>query len=121
MDEELRAFINGKILIDMDGTTEDDWRQILADCERLGFDLDEAAQEWWGHDLIKEMPFVEYEQQNIKGPHKNGGWQLQFRYLNRTSSAINSVRNPTLEEKHSVSYLELKERENPLPEFTLNF
>lgn len=121
MDEELKAFINGEILLDMNGTTEDDWRILLSDCKRLNFNLDEAAQKWFGSAFIKEDPFISYEQQNIKGPHKNGGWELMFQHLERDGSSIHNVKDPTLKGKHSVSYLELKKEFERAPEFTLDF
>lgn len=121
MDEELIKFINREITIDMNGTTENDWRQLLADCKQLGFDLDKAAQDWFGNVLPKEDPFISYEQQNIKGPHKNGGWELMFQHLERDGSGIHSVRNPSLQKKKSISYLELKKEFERAPEFTLDF
>lgn len=121
MDEELKAFINGEIVIDMNGTTDDDWRILLSECKRLNFDLDAAAQKWFGNDLIKEEPFMSYEAQNIKGPHKNGGWELMFQHLERDGSGIHSVRDPSLQKKKSISYLELKKEFERAPEFTLDF
>lgn len=120
MDEELIKFVEGKLMIDMNGTVEDDWRQLVKQFSQIGFDLDKAVM-YWFRPYGPYEPFVEYEQQNIKGPHKNGGWELQYPHLSRTTSGVNSVKNPTLEGKHSVSYLELKKEFERAPKFTLDF
>lgn len=117
MDEYLRKFVNMELALDMEGTDENDWRDLVKDFSRIGFDLDHSAKIWWeqnkpGIPIDETEPFVEYERQNSDGIH------LKFPYLILRE---NHIRSHMSKVGATISYIELKENFEQTPEFTLDF
>lgn len=121
MDDELSKFVNGNLAIDMEGTDENDWRQLVKAFSCIGYDLDQAARKWWyinkNRTLLDEsQPFVEYERQNSDGEHK------KYPYLCRYKDYIHSTLNKAYTEtKEVISYHELKANYEPCPKLELGF
>ena len=119
--EELIKFVNGTLALDMEGTDENDWRQLVKSFSCIGFDLDQAAKIWWSTNKPNMLqnenePFVEYERQNSDGKYK------RFPYLCRHEDSIRSTINKAATEtKEVISYHELKARCESYPEFELGF
>lgn len=88
--EQLREFGEKKAFIDMEGTSEKDWIELIEQCSKIGIDLNKRAEQYYsgilGCDYGPVQPFVYYQRE----------WNDLFRYLKCTSTALASYGNYTL-------------------------
>lgn len=97
--EQLREFGEGKAFIDMEGTSEKDWIELIEQCGKVGIDLNLRAKKYYcvvnkrmnivGPDYGPVQPFVYYQKE----------WNNRLRYLKCTDTDLASYGNNTLDLK----------------------